>query len=337
MSPKMTSALPVSSPVLREKPAAMASTNLEAMADRTQAVLDAGRYQPSDEQGLEGLARRYYMSGTLPDSYYPGKDAAPVPVPGQPGKTMSARWSEYAIEAGTSKAFIVMLFGAGMGILPSSAIWQIHVINGRPCPSADFMWARMIATGILKRDDFSVEASRVACKIVIGTRSRIAAERLVVEAKYEDYRHLHKKDNWTNHPEDMLVARAKSRAARRFAPDIFAGVYSADEMRTSREDAAAGVYEVPEEMMPVGETQLEAPPVPATETPQEAPARPVLTAKTMLTLEGRLAAVSDSATAEDIAALRADVEAYRAVSEIGFPRLVAAWGKNTFLGDWEPS
>jgi hypothetical protein len=337
MSPKMTSVLPANGPVLRESPSSIYPTSLEAMAERTQAVLDAGRYQPADEQGLEGLARRYYMSGTLPDSYYPGKDVAPVPVPGHPGKTMAARWSDYAVESGISRAFIVMLFGAGLGVLPSLAIWVIHVINGRPCPSADFMWARMLAMGILRRDDFSIEASRTACKIVIGTRSRPVAERLVIEAKYEDFKHLHGKDNWKNHPEDMLVARAKSRAARRYAPDIFAGVYSADEMRTAREDAAVGTYEVPEDMMPDGAMPDLAPLVPATETPQEATTKPALSGKTMLALEARLATVSDSATAEDIAGLRADVEAYRAVSDIGFPRLVAAWGKNPMLGAWEPT
>lgn len=304
--------------------------DLDEMAMRSQGVLDAGRYQPADEQGLEGLARRYYMSGTLPDSYYPGKDVAPVPVPGQPGRIMAARWASHWIEAGTSRAFIVMLFGAGLGILPSLAIWAIHVINGRPCPSADFMWARMLATGILRRDDFSIEASRTACKIVIGTRTRPVAERLVVEAKYEDFKHLHGKDNWKNHPEDMLVARAKSRACRRYAPDIFAGVYSAEEMRSGREDAAAGIYEVPEEMLP-GDT----PPAtaPAPETPQDAPATPAMTREEGRALRDDIKAAGDSITPEQVEALRARVTRAKECEFYG--KLVEAWNANEVLGSLE--
>ena len=185
---------------------AAAKIDLDEMAMRSQGLLDAGRYQPANEEGLERLAERYYCSGALPDSYYQPKN----------GNRWDAGWRQ----AGISKAYIVMLFGAGLGILPSLAIWAIHVINGRPCPSADFMWARMLATGILRRDDFSIEASRTACKIVIGTRTRPAAERLVVEAKYEDFKHLHGKDNWENHAEDMLVAGDKGRVCRRYATEV---------------------------------------------------------------------------------------------------------------------
>lgn len=285
--------------------------DLDEMAMRSQGVLDAGRYQPANEEGLERLAERYYCSGALPDSYYPPKN----------GNRWDAGWRQ----AGISKAYIVMLFGAGLGILPSLAIWAIHVINGRPCPSADFMWARMLATGILRRDDFSIEASRTACKIVIGTRTRPAAERLVVEAKYEDFKHLHGKDNWKNHPEDMLVARAKSRACRRYAPDIFAGVYSAEEMRSGREDAAAGIYEVPEEMLP----DESASPAPAAEPTQEAPAKTLPTNADVRALRDEIRAVVAPPTEEQRLQLWARVDACEGHEH--HDKLVAAWMENKIL------
>ena len=229
----MKSTIPVAKPIEREVP----KVDLEAMAERSQSVLDAGRFQPKDEDGLERLARRYYYSGTLPDSYYP--------------KNYADRWKEGWADAGISKAFVVMLYGAAIGILPSLAIWCVHIINGRPCPSADFMFGRMLATGILRRDDFSLEADKTRCKIVIGIKTRAEKDRIVVEAKYEDFKHLHGKDTWRNDPEAQLVARAKSRATRRYAPDSFTGVYSVEEMHDVRDDAAAKVdYEVPPNMMP---------------------------------------------------------------------------------------
>lgn len=223
MGPQMKPAPPPLS-VAQEKP-----STLEDIATRTQPILDAGRYQPQDEEGLERLARRCYRSGMLPDSYYP--------------RDLSRRWDKDYVEQGIAKAYLAMLKGAVLGIHPSEAIWQIHVINGRPTLSADLMFGRLLATGILRRDDFTLKADKTRCEIVIGVRSRVSAERMIIEAKYEDFKHLHRKENWQNDPEAMLVARAKARACRRYAPDIFVGVYATEEARDFREDRAAGRYE----------------------------------------------------------------------------------------------
>ncbi len=323
MPPEMKSALPQQA--ARAMEIETKTDSLEAMAERTQPLLDSGRFAPTTEAGLEKLARTYYFSMRLPDSYYPKKH--------------EDRWTDWAIEQGIARAYIAMLEGDAIGVGPVMAIKNIHMINNIPTMSADLMFGRMLATRVLRRDDFMLVADRTKCVLTIGVVTRKPELRLIVEAKYEDFKHLHNKDNWKNHPEDMLVARAKSRACKRHAPDLFVGLYSREEIQDLGDDVRAGLpVEVPAEFMPGGEQNTEAPvtrPISATETPQEAPAKPVLNAKTMVALEARLAAVGDSATAEDVAALRADVEAYRAVSEIGFPRLVAAWGKNPMLGDWE--
>jgi hypothetical protein len=180
--------------------------------------------------------RRYYFSMKLPDSYYP--------------KKYEDRWTDWAIEQGIARAYIAMLEGDAIGVGPVMSIKHIHVINGVSTMSADLMFGRMLSTRVLKRDDYTLKADKTQCEIVIGVLSRKPENRLVVVAKYEDFKHLHKKDNWMNDPEGMLVARAKSRACKRHAPDLFVGLYSREEMQDMREDVAAGVYEVPGEFMP---------------------------------------------------------------------------------------
>ena len=276
------------------------SPNLEATADRTQAVLDAGRFQPRDEDGLERLARRMYFSMSLPDSFYP--------------KKYEDRWTEWAIEQGIARAYISMLRGAAIGVQPSTAPWSIHVINGVPTMSADLMFGRLLATGLLRRDDFSIVASRSECTLTIGILTRKPDARMIIVCKHEDFKHLHKKDNWTNDPEAMLVARAKSRAVRRYAPDLLVGVYSAEEMQDARESAAAGVYEVPQEFMPQSDspqaTALPTQPIAPTEPPQGEPAKPVFDRAAGIALLSEIRGASDAIEVAQIDALWARVKSF---------------------------
>ena len=324
MSPGMQSSLPRTAPKVIER--ASETSSLDAIAERTQTVLDAGRFQPRDEEGLERLARKYYFSMALPASYYP--------------KNYDDRWTEWAIEQGTSRAYIAMLDGAAVGVQPSMAVRQIHVINGVPTMSADLMFGRMLATGLLRRDDFSIVASKTECVLTIGTMTRKPEHRLVVTCKIEDFKHLVGKDNWRNDPEAMLVARAKSRSVRRHAPDLLVGVYSTEEMRDAREGVAAGVYEVPAEFMPpMGTQQPTAPPVapaPVAETAQGASVaeKPGLTPADLAAVMKRIVGASDSVTEEQIAELRGKVEAFNGVAPLGYPRLVEAWTANEFLGPY---
>lgn len=311
MSPGMTSALPKAAPKAIERETPM---NLDLIAERTQTVLDAGRFQPRDEEGLERLARKYYFSMALPASYYP--------------KSFDDRWAEWAIEQGTSRAYIAMLDGAALGVQPSMAVRQIHVINGVPTMSADLMFGRMLATGLLRRDDFSIVADKTLCVLTIGTMTRKPENRLVITCKLEDFKHLHAKDNWRNDPEAMLVARAKSRAVRRHAPDLLVGVYSTEEMQDVRESLAVGHYEVPPEFMPHDtRTAPEAPvvtPAPASSAPTSP--LPVDRAAEAAALQKDIESLSDGATLDDWRKLYE-----RAKTFIGTEfhvALQAAWAKN---------
>lgn len=288
--------------------------DLDEMAERSQVLLDPGRFAPKDEEALERLARRYYFSMKLPDSYYP--------------KKYEDRWKDWAIEQGIAKAYIAMLEGDAIGIGPVMAIKHIHVINGISTLSADLMFGRMLATRVLRRDDFTLKADKTQCEIVIGVKTRPVAERLVVSAKYEDFKHLHGKDNWRNDPEGMLVARAKSRSCKRHAPDLFVGLYSREEIQDLVEDRRAGVsVEVPAEFMPaVDEYSRE--PIPTTEPAQEAPATPTVDLEAGRKLYAEIKAAGDATTAEQIADWRARAMPF--VGTAAYPELAKLWASKEF-------
>ena len=348
MPPEMKSALPRQAARVMEietksefdldsLPAGIRAT-LEATA--LQKSYSAARFAPKDASDLRELAAEWYDSDLLPEAYYPVWEDKKT----KQAIIYTAADLAYWRKRGISRATIVMRYGAALGVLPELAIRMIYIIDGQPSPAAALMLAIFLASPICAVFEPG-ESTKEIAKMRVGRKGQKPFD---VSATYAEYKHLHIRTVWCNYPIDMVYARCLARAMRRVAPDLFAGVYCAEERGDMRADRAAGYAEDPlERILAAVDTEERAPtprgdaptetPIPATETPQEAPAKPVLNAKTMLALEARLATVGDSATAEDIAALRADVEAYRAVSEIGFPRLIAAWGKNPMLGAWVPS
>ncbi len=291
--------------------------DLDEMAERSQPLLDPGRFAPRNEEELERLARRYYFSMKLPESYYP--------------KKYDDRWTDWAIEQGVARAYIAMLEGDAIGVGPVMSIKHIHVINGVSTMSADLMFGRMLATRVLRRDDFTLKADKTQCEIVIGVLTRKPENRLVIVAKYEDFKHLHNKDNWRNDPEAQLVARAKTRSCKRHAPDLFVGLYSREEMQDMREDVAAGVYDVPSEFVPPHASNEASPtkPVLATEPAQEAPARPVFDRAAGLALLNEIRGLVAPVEPEEIEALRARLKSFEGTAAA--EPLAQAWNASGIL------
>jgi hypothetical protein len=294
--------------------------DLDEMAERSQPLLDPGRFAPRNEEELERLARRYYFSMKLPESYYP--------------KKYDDRWTDWAIEQGVARAYIAMLEGDAIGVGPVMSIKHIHVINGVSTMSADLMFGRMLATRVLRRDDFTLKADKTQCEIVIGVLTRKPENRLVIVAKYEDFKHLHNKDNWRNDPEAQLVARAKTRSCKRHAPDLFVGLYSREEMQDMREDVAAGVYDVPSEFVPPHASSEANPtkPAPTTEPAQETPAKPVFDREqreAARVLLGEIRGLVAPVEPEEIEALRGRVRAFDGTE--AHPFLVVAWNASGIL------
>lgn len=220
----MKSSIPVVKTQEREAP----KVDLEAMAEASQKRYDAGRFAPKDEDALWRLAETWYYSMLLPAAYYPD-DAR-------------ARYDKQWADRGISRAVIVMRYGASLGVLPEQAIRQIYIVEGQPSPSASLMLALAFGSGLLRRQDWRITKSDAAeCTIELFGTTRAKPEYVV--ARYDEYKHLHSKTNWKNYPQDMLVARATSRAMRRYFPDMFGGVYCAEERVDIRADRAAGQHE----------------------------------------------------------------------------------------------
>ena len=119
-------------------------------------------------------------------------------------------------------AGVKIVAGHALGISPFAAVANIHVFQGKVEIGSRLMAALVKQSG---RYNYRVlESTATKCVIEwfeqgvsIGT-SEFTAE----EAKAAG---LAGKDNWKNYASDMLFARALSRGARRFAPDVILGAY----------------------------------------------------------------------------------------------------------------
>jgi hypothetical protein len=199
---------------------------LEEIARNTQRY-DAARFAPKSADELWDLAEQWYYSGLLPEAYYPKE---------------GGKWHKDSVAQGVRKAVIVMRYGASLGVLPEQSIRQIYIVEGQPSPSASLMLSMAFASKVLAREDWRI-ATASPTKVVVELFGRTRAKPEIIETKIEDYKHLAGKKNWQHYPEDMLVARATSRAMRRYFPDMFAGVYAAEERVDMRQDRAAGRVE----------------------------------------------------------------------------------------------
>jgi hypothetical protein len=151
--------------------------------------------------------------------------------------TELVRFSEYAAKSGVfgtltpGQALIIMLQGAEFGINPLQALREIPLVNGKPYPSAT------LVAGLIQRspvcEDWHIESSPTSCTIHAKRRGR--GSEFVVNIRIEDVpASLRSKQVWKDNPEDMLVARAIHRIARRAFADILAGIQDADEIDETR-------------------------------------------------------------------------------------------------------
>jgi RecT family len=135
-----------------------------------------------------------------------------------------------------------------------TAMQNVAFIDGKPVADATFQRAL---------------ASRSGYTITFADVSRKAATAIVIYGSDEVGRatytwedgqlaKLTEKDNWKKNPEDMLIARATTRALKRYAPDVLLGIMTEDEIEVapiSERYATGGEVsaETPTTVMP-GET-----------------------------------------------------------------------------------
>lgn len=346
MPPEMKSKLPPSSPVLREMiPRQTPEIDLEAIADDTHAKYGAELFVPRTRNELRDDADTMYRGGLL-KRYLPRE---------------AEKWTKEARYAyATNRGLIAFLAGAELGMMPLAAVRGIYFVEDMPSPAAKTL------VGLIKKrtsicEYWQVEKStNTECQIVTKRKGTPKEERLLVTLddfakSWREEKNQYgspKRPPWVLWPSRQLHARCSSWLAGMVYQDITLGFYAAEEMSSAAwerkyADVGRALVSVPaaiesddvlDEMVAManeGERQ-EAPiagPIPAAETPQEAPPAVNVeqTQKDLNALGVRIKDASDSITPEEVAELRAKVESFNALSSIAYGALVKKWDANQFL------
>ncbi len=127
------------------------------------------------------------------------------------------------------------------GIDTLTAMQNVSFISGRPVVDATFQRAMATRAGYdvkvvqVSDESATVEVHRNGEKLGAVTWTMADAQRAKLAGK----------DNWKNHPKNMLVARATTDALRWHAPEILLGVWLEDEVES---DPVSVLRAVPEPM-----------------------------------------------------------------------------------------
>lgn len=130
---------------------------------------------------------------------------------------------DYARNPGAVVLAIGFAEARGHDIL--TVLANVSFLNGKPLIDATFQRAEAIRLGYDVRITHADEQSATA-EVWRGGEKRGEATYTIEHARAAG---LAGKQNWRQNPEDMLVARATTRAIRRHAPDVMTGVLTRDE------------------------------------------------------------------------------------------------------------
>lgn len=126
------------------------------------------------------------------------------------------------------KALIIMLKARELGVPPMQALSTIHVVKGKPTLAADLM------VGLLRREGHRVWVVKTTGQdcVMKGHRKGESEHTIEVVFTIEDAAKagLTGKETWKQYTPQLLYARCASRISRMIAPDVLAGMYTAEEM-----------------------------------------------------------------------------------------------------------
>jgi uncharacterized cupin superfamily protein len=145
------------------------------------------------------------------------------------------------------QALLVMMSGRDLGLSYAQSLRAFHVIESKPCLSADGMVAVVLVrrdvceyfkTASVTNDAATVETKRVGQEAQRYTFSMADARTAGVAGR----------GNWQRFPSRMLLARARAALARDVYPDLLLGLYDPDEIGSEpaqRADTEATVVASP--------------------------------------------------------------------------------------------
>jgi 5'-3' exonuclease len=141
-----------------------------------------------------------------------------------------------------SQVMLVLMAGAELGLGTMASLRSFHIVENRPCMSAQAMMALCLGR-------------KASCKLFMVASDECSDTKAVVyvqrpewdkpqryEWTYEMAKGIMQgregiKKNWKNHPRQMLINRCIAEAARFTWPEILANVYTEDEIRDAADAA----------------------------------------------------------------------------------------------------
>ncbi len=125
-------------------------------------------------------------------------------------------------------AFAVILAGRELGLTAMQSLRSIHIIEGKPCLSADLMVA------LVKRSPVCKSFKLVESTNTVATYSaeRVGEGVTTMSFTMDDAKlaGVTGKQNWKTYPAAMLRARCIAALARVVYPDLLMGIYEQDEI-----------------------------------------------------------------------------------------------------------